>query len=38
MAVMVLPASTPAVFTATGTDEFVVLLFPSCPNMLWPQQ
>ena len=31
IAVMVLPASTPEVSTATGTFEFVVLLLPSCP-------
>ena len=36
--VTVLPLSTPAVFTATGTRLRVVELFPSCPWLLYPQQ
>ena len=38
IAVTVLPASGPAVFTATGVFESVVLLLPSCPLPLEPQQ
>ena len=38
IAVTVLPASTPAMSTATGTLELVVLLFPNCPKPLLPQQ
>ena len=35
---MVFPLSTPEVFTATGTDESVVVLLPSCPAEFDPQQ
>ena len=36
IAVTVLPFSTPAMSTATGTLESVVLLLPNCPYRLAP--